>query len=130
MDMGKLSKRQNAVMAEVARVVKGRDAPAAMLARPLAVHATQADRLKLRIAALEEEKAGVIRRIEAEIAALQQEARTVEARLVGDRKHYAAAGKAAAGSVPAKARAAAAQPVGKVAAAPKKARPQARTGQK
>ena len=94
MDIAKLIERQQAVLAEAAGVVRKGGTPAALLARPLALHAANADRIGARIAALEGEKKAVTARIDDEIKALKGELKGVEERIAIERQNFAPALKA------------------------------------
>lgn len=94
MDIAKLIERQQAMLAEAGELVRKGGTPAALLARPLALHAAHADRIAARIAALEVEKKDVTARIDDEIMALKGELKGVEERIVLNRRNFAPAMKA------------------------------------
>lgn len=100
MDITRLTKLQDSILADAGTQLKSGGAPAAMLARPLAAHTAQAARIKGRIAALEAEKADQAARIDTEIVALKLELEGVNTRLANDRKTIEPVIKATNGTRP------------------------------
>ena len=94
MDIAKLIERQQAVLAEAGALLRKGDTPAALLGRPLALHAAHTERIAARITALEVEKTNFSARIDDEIKALKSELKGVEERIALERKNFEPALKA------------------------------------
>jgi len=76
MDMDRLLKLQDSIVANATALLNDRGDPATILAQPQALSDARNARITARIAALELEKASQMSRIDAEIASLKRELET------------------------------------------------------
>jgi chromosome segregation ATPase len=109
MDIAKLLKRQDALVAEMEKAVAAAGVPAGALSRPVEIQEARAERIKERIAALEEAKSDHARQVDLEISDLKDELKGLDARIRADRDRLASALKTpkappAKASAPAKVR--------------------------